>query len=94
MPKTDIKAMIKDLEKNELRELISVVQEVLSSLFNFSEIRDNVKESRFSNGYECPKCQCKDVNKNGKSNGDRDISVKIVVQALMNLLFLHSLIQN
>ena len=69
IPKTDIKAMIKDLEKNELRELISVVQEVLSSLFNFSEIRDNVKESRFSNGYECPKCQCKDVNKNGKSNG-------------------------
>ena len=43
IPKTDIKAMIKDLEKNELRELISVVQEVLSSLFNFSEIRDNVK---------------------------------------------------
>ena len=69
IPKTDIKAMIKDLEKNELRELISVVQEVLSTLFNSSEIRDNVKESRFSKGYECPKCQCKDVNKNGKSNG-------------------------
>ncbi len=49
MAKTDIKAMIKDLEKNELRELISVAQEVLSSLFNSSEIRDNVKESRFSN---------------------------------------------
>ena len=32
MPKTDIKAMIKDLEKNELRELISVAQEVLSTL--------------------------------------------------------------
>ena len=69
MPKTDIKAMIKDLEKNELTELISVAQEVLSTLFNSSEIRDNVKESRFSKGYECPKCQCKDVNKNGKSNG-------------------------
>lgn len=49
MAKTDIKAMIKDLEKNELRELISVAQEVLSSLFNSSEIRNNVKESRFSN---------------------------------------------
>ena len=69
MPKTDIKAMIKDLKKNELRELISVAQEVLSGLFNSSEIRDNVKESRFSKGYECPKCQCKNVNKNGKSNG-------------------------
>ena len=33
MQKTDIKAMIKDLEKNELRELISVAQEILSSLF-------------------------------------------------------------
>ena len=43
MPKTDIKAMIKDLKKNELRELISVAQEVLSSLFNSSEIRDNFK---------------------------------------------------
>ena len=69
MPKIDIKAMIKDLKKNELTELISVAQEVLSTLFNSSEIRDNVKESRFSKGYECPKCQCKDVNKNGKSNG-------------------------
>ncbi len=59
--------MIKDLKKNELTELISVAQEVLSTLFNSSEIRDNVKESRFSKGYECPKCQCKDVNKNGKS---------------------------
>lgn len=36
MSKKDIKAIIKDLKKNELRELISVVQEVLSSLFNFS----------------------------------------------------------
>ena len=69
MSKIDIKAMIKDLKKNELTELISVAQEVLSTLFNSSEIRDNVKESRFSKGYECPKCQYKDVNKNGKSNG-------------------------
>lgn len=69
MPKTDIKTMIKDLKKNELRELLSIAQEVLSSLFNSSEIRDNIKKSRFSNGYECPKCQCKDVNKNVKSNG-------------------------
>ena len=27
------------------------------------------KKVDFSKGYECPKCQCKDVNKNGKSNG-------------------------
>ena len=32
MPKVDIKAMIKDLKKNELTELISVAQEVLSYL--------------------------------------------------------------
>ena len=69
MSKKDIKAIIKDLKKNELTELISVAQEVLSTIFNSSEIRDNVKEGRFSKGYECPKCQCKDVNKNGKSNG-------------------------
>ena len=95
MPKVDIKAMIKDLKKNELTELISVAQEVLSTLFNSSEIRDNVKESRFSKGYECPKCQCKDVNKNGKSNGrQRYIYVNVVVQVLMSLLCLHSLIQN
>ena len=68
MQKTDIKVMIKDLKKNKLRELISVAQETLSSLFNSSEIRENVKESRFSKGYECSKCQCKNVNKNGKSN--------------------------
>ena len=61
--------MIKDLKKNELRELISIAQEVLSGLFNSSEIRDNVKEMRFSKGYKCPKCQCTHVNKNGKSNG-------------------------
>ena len=48
MPKTDIKTMIKDLKKNELRELLSIAQEVLSSLFNSSEIRDNIKESRFT----------------------------------------------
>ena len=74
MSKKDIKAIIKDLKKNELTELISVAQEVLSTLFNSSEIRENVKESRFSKGYECPKCQCKDVNKNGKSNGRRIFS--------------------
>ena len=54
IPKTDIKAMIKDLEKNELRELISVAQEVLNNLFNSSEIRDNVKESRFSTSVNNP----------------------------------------
>ena len=34
MPKVDIKAMIKDLKKNELTELISVAQEVLSNLIS------------------------------------------------------------
>lgn len=33
MSKKDIKAMIKDLKKNELTELISVAQEVLIKLF-------------------------------------------------------------
>lgn len=61
MPKVDIKVIIKNLKKNKLTELISVAQEVLSSLFNSSEIRDNIKESRCSKGYEYPKCQCKDI---------------------------------
>ena len=69
MSKNDIKAIIKDLKKNELTELISVAQEVLSTLFNSSEIRDNVKESRFSKGYECPKCQSTDTIKNGTVRG-------------------------
>ena len=40
MSKKDIKAIIKDLKKNELTELISVAQEVLSTIFNSSEIRE------------------------------------------------------
>ena len=47
MSKKDIKAIIKDLKKNELTELISVAQEVLSTLFNSSEIRENVKKVDF-----------------------------------------------
>lgn len=69
MPKVDMKAIIKNFDKDELKDLISIAQEVLISLFSSDEIKDNIKESRFSKGYECPKCQCKDVNKNGKSNG-------------------------
>ena len=69
MQKTDIKAIVKNLNKEELKDLISLAQGVLSGLFSSDEIKDNIKESRFSKGYECPKCQCKDVNKNGKSNG-------------------------
>ena len=34
MPKVDVKTIIKGLKKNELTELISVAQEVLSTLFN------------------------------------------------------------
>ncbi len=69
MQKVDIKAIVKNLNKEELRDLISVAQGVLSALFSSDEIKDNIKESRFSKGYECPKCQCKDVNKNGKTRG-------------------------
>ena len=69
MQKVDIKAIVKNLNKEELRDLISVAQGVLSALFSCDEIKDNIKESRFSKGYECPKCQCKDVNKNGKTRG-------------------------
>ena len=69
MQKVDIKSIVKDLNKEELRDLISVAQGVLSALFSSDEIKDNIKESRFSKGYECPKCQGKDVNKNGKTRG-------------------------
>ena len=69
MPKLEIKALVKDLSKNELRNLISIAQSVLGGMFNSDEIKDNIKESRFSKGYECPKCQCKDVNKNGRPRG-------------------------
>ena len=69
MQKAAIKAIVKNLNKEELRDLISVAQGVLSALFSSDEIEDNIKESRFSKGYECPKCQCKDVNKNGKTRG-------------------------
>ena len=69
MQKVDIKAIVKNLNKEELRDLVSIAQGVLSALFSSDEIKDNIKESRFSKGYECPKCQCKDVNKNGKTRG-------------------------
>ena len=69
MSKVDINAIVKNLNKDELRELVSVAQEALSALFSSDRIKDSIKESRFSKGYECPKCQYKEVNKNGKSNG-------------------------
>ena len=69
MPRVDINAIVKNLNKDELRELVSVAQEALSALFSSDRIKDSIKESRFSKGYECPKCQYKEVNKNGKSNG-------------------------
>ena len=69
MSKIDITSIFKNLSKNELINVISMAQEILSDLFSYDEIKDSVKESRFSKGYECPKCQCKDVNKNGKSSG-------------------------
>ena len=69
MSKIDITSIFKNLSKNELIDVISIAQEILSDLFTYDEIKDSVKESRFSKGYECPKCQCKDVNKNGKTSG-------------------------
>ncbi|MBW4864125.1 MAG: IS1595 family transposase [Paeniclostridium sp.] len=69
MHRLDFKNIIKGFNKDELIDLISVAQGVLSALFSSDEIKDNIKESRFSKGYECPKCQCKDVNKNGKPRG-------------------------
>ena len=47
MPKIDIKAMIKDLKKNELTELISVAQEVLSTLFNLLKLEIMLKKVDF-----------------------------------------------
>lgn len=66
MSKIDITSIFKNLSKNELIGAISVAQEILSDFFSYDEIKDSIKESRFSKGYECPKCQCKYVNKNGK----------------------------
>ena len=47
MQKTDIKAIVKNLNKEELKDLISLAQGVLSGLFSSDEIKDNIKESRF-----------------------------------------------
>ena len=69
MPNVNIKTIVKSLDKDELKELVSVAQGLLNALFNSDEIKDSIKERRFSKGYECPKCQCKDVNKNGKPRG-------------------------
>ncbi len=38
--------------RNKLKNLISIVHEVLSSLFSSDEIKENIKESRFPKGYE------------------------------------------
>lgn len=43
MPRVDIKAIIKDLNKDELKDLILVAQGVLSGLFSSDEIKDNIK---------------------------------------------------
>ena len=43
MQKVDIKAIVKNLNKEELRDLISVAQGVLSALFSSDEIKDNIK---------------------------------------------------
>lgn len=71
MPNVNIKAIVKDLNKDGFKELVSVAQGVLSALFSSDEIKDNIKKSRFSKGYEYPKCQCKAVNKNGKPREPR-----------------------
>lgn len=61
--------MVNKLNKTELKYLVTLAQDILSNLFNGDEIKENIKESRFSKGYECPKCQYTHVNKNGKSQG-------------------------
>lgn len=40
MPKVDIKAIIKDFDKDELQNLISIAQGVLTSLFSSDEIKE------------------------------------------------------
>ncbi|MCR1848862.1 hypothetical protein [Paraclostridium sordellii] len=47
IPKIDIKSIIKDFNKEQLQNLISIAQGVLASLFSFDEIKENIKESRF-----------------------------------------------
>ena len=83
MSKIDITSIFKNLSKNELINVISIAQEILSDLFSHDEIKDSVKESRFSKGYECPKCQCKDFNKMENLVVDKDIYVSVAVQLLM-----------
>ena len=41
MPRVDIKTIIKDLNKDELKDLISVAKGVLSGLFSSDEIKDD-----------------------------------------------------
>lgn len=51
MSKIYIKSTFKNLSKNELIDIISVAQETLSDL-SYDEIKDSIKESRLSKGYE------------------------------------------
>lgn len=69
MSKIDIKAIVNNLDTSELKYLVTLAQDILSNVFNGNTIKENIKESRFSKGYECPKCQHTNVNKNGKSQG-------------------------
>lgn len=43
MPKLDVKALVKNLNMKEPRDLISLAQGVLSGLFSSDEIKDDVK---------------------------------------------------
>ena len=86
MQKADIKAIVKNLNKEELRDLISVAQGVLSALFSCDEIKDNIKESRFSRDTNVLNVNVRMLIKMVRLEADIDIFVKDVVALLMSLL--------
>ncbi len=81
------KNIINCFNNGELIDLISVSQGVLSALFSYYEIKNNIKT--FYKGYEYSKYQCKDVNKNGKPRDRQNIFAKYVDVHLMSSLYLH-----
>ena len=76
IPKTDIKAMIKDLEKNELRELISVVQVVY---LIFLKLEIMLKKVDFLMDTNVQNANVKMWIKMENLTEDKDISVNTVV---------------
>ena len=67
MSKIDITSIFKNLSKNELIDVISIAQEILSDLFSYDEIKDSVYYIPTKNGSEAsiklPDWKLKNTNK-------------------------------